>query len=98
MNQVAIVTQEHRIVKAMQLLGDPTRFKMFKLITQQQNMCVSEIAQQLSISASAVSQHFRQFELLQLVEKRRMGQKICYEPSSNDQLVDELVKLTNVTN
>jgi predicted transcriptional regulator len=79
----------------MQLLGDATRFKMFKLLTKKQDMCVSEIANELTISPSAVSQHFRQFELLGLVEKHRMGQKICYVLSEDDPLVTELMKLTN---
>lgn len=87
---------EQRLVHAMQLLGDPTRFKMFKLLISDQEMCVSEIASELNISSSAVSQHFRNFEMLGLVEKERMGQKICYVLNQDDQLVQELKEVTKL--
>lgn len=56
-------------------------------------MCVSEIAEALDISVPAVSQHFRIFELVGLVDKTRYGQKICYTLKSDDQLVQELVRI-----
>lgn len=88
-----LTSEENRIVHAMQLLGDSTRFKMFKLLSSDQDLCVSEMANRLGISASAVSQHFRSFEMLGLVTKERTGQRICYV-FTNDELVDELRKLT----
>ncbi len=84
---------EERIVYAMQLLGDKTRFKIFKLMTTNPEMCVSEIATQLDITVSAVSQHFRSFELVGLVNKQRMGRKICYTLKTDDQLVNQLLAL-----
>lgn len=86
---------EQRIVHAMQLLGDSTRFKMFKLLSSDQDLCVSEIANRLEISPSAVSQHFRSFEMLGLVTKERTGQKICYV-FTEDGLVNELRELTKI--
>jgi DNA-binding transcriptional ArsR family regulator len=87
-------TEENRMVRAMQLLGDTTRFKMFKLLSANEGLCVSEIANRLGISPSAVSQHFRSFEILGLVTKERTGQKICYL-FTDDKLVSELRELTN---
>ena len=55
---------------------------------------MSEIASRLNISASAVSQHFRNFEMIGLVEKERMGQKICYVLNNQDSLVQELKEIT----
>ncbi len=92
----SITKTEQRLVHAMQLLGDPTRFKMFKLLSNTKELCVSEIANQLQISPSAVSQHFRQFEMLGLVNKERMGQKICYVLHDDDTLVNELKELTKL--
>jgi DNA-binding transcriptional ArsR family regulator len=86
---------EQRIVHAMQLLGDSTRFKIFKLLSSNEELCVSEMAQQLKISPSAVSQHFRNFELLGLVSRERSGQKICYV-LTDDSLVNELKQLTRM--
>ena len=87
--------KEKRIVHSMQLLGDSTRFKMFKLLSSNQELCVSEMASQLDISPSAVSQHFKSFEMLGLVTKKRTGQKICYI-FSDDELVTELRELTKL--
>ena len=93
--EIALLSsQEQRLVHAMQLLGDSTRFKMFKLMSSDEELCVSEIASTLNISASAVSQHFRNFEMLGLVEKERMGQKICYVLKEDDVLVNELIEIT----
>lgn len=85
-------TLEERYIRVMQILGDKTRFKIFKLLTTHDEMCVTDIAQELGITLSAVSQHFRNFEMAGLVDKERMGQKICYT-LKNDDFVNELVKL-----
>jgi DNA-binding transcriptional ArsR family regulator len=85
--------QEEKLVSTMQLLGDKTRFKIFKLMLSGKEMCVSEIAEAIDISVPAVSQQFRVFELTGLVDKQRYGQKVCYALKSNDQLAKELIKL-----
>jgi len=76
--QISVSPKEERLVFAMQILGDKTRYKMFKLLSSKQELCVSEIADKLDISVSAVSQHFKNFEMNGLVDKKRTGQKICY--------------------
>lgn len=92
--ELTLTTTDKRMILALQLLGDSTRFKMFKLLLADHNLCVSEIADKLNISPSAVSQHFRSFEMLGLVSKERSGQKICYL-LTDDSLVKDLKKLTN---
>ncbi len=92
---ITISTNEQRLIRVMQLLGDATRFKMFKILSSNQELCVSEMAQQLDISPSAVSQHFRNFEILGLVTKERTGQKICYV-LQEDAFVNELKQLTKI--
>lgn len=91
---IKLSQRDERLVFAMQLLGDKTRFKIFKLLLSDKEMCVSQIADQLDISVSAVSQHFRNFEQLGLVDKKRTGQKICYVLRDDDRLVNELVQFT----
>lgn len=88
---IELTTAEERLVYAMQLLGDKTRFKIFKLLMTKKDLCVTEIAAELGITLSAVSQHFRSFEMLGLVDKERSGQKVCYALKSDDLLVSELV-------
>lgn len=75
---IQVSPREERLVFAMQILGDKTRYKMFKLLAGKHELCVSEIADELGISVSAVSQHFKNFEMTGLVDKIRTGQKICY--------------------
>ena len=87
------INEEH-FIHVMQLLGDKTRFKIFKLLASDSKLCVSEIASQLDISVSAVSQHFRTFEFIGLVQKERTGQKICYELKKGDKFIEDLVLLT----
>lgn len=89
-----LTQKEERLIYILQLLGDKTRFKIFKLIADNQDMCVSEIASELHISVSAVSQHFRSFEMLGLVRKHRTGQKICYELKEDDTVIQELIAIT----
>ena len=93
---VALNLQEQRLVHAMQLLGDSTRFKIFKLLTTGDELCVSEIAERLSISPSAVSQHFRNFELVGIVGRERFGQRICYVLKKDDELVNELQTIVKI--
>jgi len=56
-------------------------------------MCVTDIAEELEVTASAISQHFRNFELIGLVDKERMGQKMCYILKADDYLVKELITM-----
>lgn len=93
---IELTSAEERLVYAMQLLGDKTRFKIFKLLMAKKDMCVTEIADELGITLSAVSQHFRSFEMLGLVSKERVGQKVCYVLKNDDLLVSELVHVAAV--
>ena len=90
-SKVQLSEAEERFIRAMQILGDKTRFKIFKLLMTHDEMCVTDIADELDITLSAVSQHFRNFEMVGLVDKERMGQKICYMLKADDELVHELV-------
>ncbi|MEX0748880.1 MAG: metalloregulator ArsR/SmtB family transcription factor [Candidatus Saccharimonadales bacterium] len=90
---ITLTPQDERLIFTMQLLGDATRYKIFKLLLDGSDRCVGEIAAELDISISAVSQHFRHFERLGLVDKQRTGQKICYLLRCEDELVEEVTKL-----
>jgi ArsR family transcriptional regulator len=94
LSDISLNQNEKRVVYALQLLGDSTRFKIFKLLSGTEELCVSEIANRLDISPSAVSQHFRNFEMIGLVSKERIGQKICYTLNDSDSLVKELRIIT----
>ncbi len=90
---IKLSTGEERFVSAMQALGDKTRYKIFKILLSGKEMCVTQIAEAVGISVPAVSQHFRIFEFVGLVEKNRYGQKICYILKKDDQLIQRLVQI-----
>lgn len=77
------------------VLGDPSRFRILELIAKKKDFCVSEIASALKISAPAASQQFRILEMAGLVEKERMGQKICYKLKTHDPLIKSIIKIIN---
>lgn len=79
------------MINVFHLLGDKTRFKIFKLLLSKKEYCVSEIAEKVGISVPAASQHFRIFELVGLVDRLRYGQMICYVIKKDDPLVKKLV-------
>ena len=75
------------------VLGDPSRFRILELIAKKKDFCVSEIASALKISVPAASQQFRILEMAGLVERKRMGQRICYKVKRNDSIVRSILKL-----
>ena len=64
------------------ILGDPTRVQLLLLLSQN-GYCVSELAQSLNISQSAVSHHLRAFKIKRLVVGRRVGKYVIYSLSDN---------------
>jgi DNA-binding transcriptional ArsR family regulator len=91
-----LTDNERAKVHAMSLLGDETRFRLFKLLLQKDGSCVGDLAKQLNITPSAVSQHFKNFELLGLITKVRVGQKICYSIKEDSKLANSLISFTNI--
>ena len=82
-----------QLVQAMQLLGDETRYKIFKILLDDQSPCVSEISDMLNLSVSAVSQQFKLFELSGMVKRNRHGKKICYSLSLNNSATESLINV-----
>lgn len=83
----------NHLQRVMEIIGDETRFKIFEIMLEGGNLCVTEISSLLGISASATSQHFRMLELAGLVTKERDGQKICYQPMLEDPVVSSIANL-----
>jgi ArsR family transcriptional regulator len=63
------------------VLADPTRLKLLRLLSQQQEpdaLCVNALAYRLGITQSAVSQHLRVLKSTGLVKGERRGYRIHY--------------------
>ena len=65
------------------VVGDPTRIKICYLLCSYDELAVSEIAQILDISVSAVSHSLSKLKGVDLVDTRRNGQTIFYSLSKS---------------
>lgn len=83
---------------AFQALGDPGKFKIFKVLMNYHEICVTDIANIFGITVSAASQQLRVLERLGLVVRVRMGQMVCYELNKENQTANQLVKLLKGSN
>ena len=85
--------QNTSLVDVFSLLGDKNRFLIIKLLIEQGEMCVTDLANVLDISVSAVSQHLRILEMSRMVEGERMGQMMCYKSKIDDPNVRKIINL-----
>lgn len=83
---------------AFQALGDPGKFKIFKVLMNYHEICVTDIANIFGITVSAASQQLRVLERLGLVVRVRMGQMVCYEINKENQTANQLAKLLKGSN
>lgn len=88
--------EDDSLVRIFHALSDPGRFKMFKLLATQPELCVTDVAKIFNISLPAASVQLKILEMSGLVKRERMGQMICFFLNRNNHLVRSLVKLTNL--
>ena len=69
-------------VAGLGLLGDPTRRAIFELLARRP-YTVGELAQQLPITRSAVSQHLRVLKDANLLTERRDGTRRLYRANTD---------------
>lgn len=60
------------------VLSDPTRIKILLLIRKHKELCVSDLAEILNVSISAVSHQLNLLEQLDIVANKKMGKVVCY--------------------
>ena len=89
----SLKTQNISLVDVFNLLGDKNRFLIIKILIEQGEMCVSDLANVLDISVSAVSQHLRILEMSRMVEGEKMGQMMCYKPKIDDLRIKKIINL-----
>lgn len=74
-------------------LGDPTRFRIFRLLAEHGELCVTDIANVFEITMPAASQQLKILELTDLVEWKRMGQMICYRINKKNPITKSIIKI-----
>ncbi len=70
-------TMEH-IAELFKGFADPTRVHILSLLLTEKEMCVSDIAQKVSVSQSAISHQLRLLKQMHLIRFRREGRNILY--------------------
>lgn len=80
--------------KTFNALGDKTRFRLFQLLAEKDQICVSQLAEELTISPACVSQHMKILTEAGLVSRVRNGQRVSYEitrDTPSKQLLSQLI-------
>jgi len=73
----------------MKLAGNSTRLKLLYLLDSMKELSVSDLAELLQVSVSAVSQHLAKLRARGLVSSRRDAQTIYYRLAEHD-FIDKL--------
>lgn len=64
--------------RALSLVGDETRIRIFCFVFKYKKACVSDIAKNLEMSVSNISHHLRIMKDNGFFITERMGNNICY--------------------
>lgn len=82
-----------RLALMLEALGDLGRLRVFRLLMERHDLCVTDVAAVFGGTVSAASQQLRILERVGLVRRDRMGQMICYELRDDDPCVRSITSL-----
>lgn len=84
---------EDHLAFIFEALSNPARLKIFRLLSKQKDICVTDVARILGVSVPAASYQFRILEMVGLVEKERMGKMICYKLKKENPIVRKIIRI-----
>ncbi|MAF80702.1 hypothetical protein CL628_01675 [bacterium] len=84
--------EDSTIAVMFSALGDRSRFRIFKLLMDHTDLCVTDIAMVLGITVPAASQQLKLLEGSGLIEPEREGQMICYRIRALDPVVRTVMR------
>ncbi len=76
--------------KIFNALGDDNRYKIYSMLLNGSQACVSELAGSLGISVAGACQQLKVLEEVNLIKPTRNGQKVCYEVNYDNNLAQSL--------
>lgn len=88
----ALSDEKDRMPVILGALGDPGKFRIFTLLMEHHDICVTDVANVFGITVSAACQQLRVLEMLELVEKTRIGQTVCYALKKSNPTVKQLIQ------
>jgi DNA-binding transcriptional ArsR family regulator len=65
-------------VEGFKAVGDGTRYRILKILSEYKMLCVNAIAEKLKISQPVASQHLKILKISGLVEAEKMGNHMHY--------------------
>ena len=83
--------EDEKLAKLLSELGNPTRLKIFRLLTQagESGLCVGNIQKQLNIPNSTLSHHIFKLVSSELLEQTRQGRTLYCK--ANYKLLDQIL-------
>ena len=79
------------LASVFKIFGDFTRLTILSLLTDQEEMCVGDIAERLNMTQSGVSHQLALLKQSKLVKTKRDGKSIYY--SIADEHVSEIIRI-----
>lgn len=87
-----LTADNSQLTAVFHALGDTNRFQIFKLLLHK-DVCVSDVANILSISSPAASQHLKILEMHGLVKRVKMKQEACYQIQMENPVIKLILSL-----
>ena len=73
-----LTAEELRLVRMMRALGNPTRFRILKILARRRACVCGEIVDCVPLAQSTVSQHLKVLKEVGLIQGTIQGPAICY--------------------
>lgn len=93
-----LVQESSTKIRIISAFADETRIDILNLLIKYPEICVSNMASELNLSVSAVSQQCKLLELSDVLIRSRNGQKICYKINTRNNTVNNLVNIIKEDN
>ena len=88
-----LTKNETKIADIFTALGDKTRLKLYRILLNEKEICVSSMADVVGISPAGTSQHLKILEKTGLIKRNRYGQKVCYKINENNEIAHSINKI-----
>lgn len=75
---IELSEDDDKLLTIIKALSDPTKYKVYLVLQQVEEIPVSDIANILNLSQSSVSHALSNLKLLGIVEAHKCGKLICY--------------------
>lgn len=91
-NRKVFSETDKTMAASFKVLSDVNRYRIFRLLSQQPEISISNIARILDISLPLTSQHIRILEHANLLQKERSGKKVFPKLEYDNPFVQAVVK------